>query len=210
MRASWIERQLVGGDVSLDLVNTVIYPDDVGRREDRLVTLDDVASWVACLGAVHGLSVLLFKDAHRQGTHPETEIERLRDVRQAVDRVCRPLAKGEGVAGDALQCLMSLHSALCDAIPFGRGADGLEVAFQGHDELGLRDLAILCAHCALKLLFSSHLGRLKVCPSCGWLFMDRSKNQRRLWCDMRICGNRSRVKRHYWRTKQAQGEFKCE
>ena len=43
--------------------------------------------------------------------------------------------------------------------------------------------------------------RLKQCPSedCGWLFMDRSKNASRRWCDMRTCGNRAKARRHYAR-----------
>ncbi len=39
--------------------------------------------------------------------------------------------------------------------------------------------------------------RLKVCknPGCRWLFVDRTKNQSRVWCDMSACGNRAKVGR---------------
>ncbi len=31
---------------------------------------------------------------------------------------------------------------------------------------------------------------------CGWLFLDTSRNHSRRWCDMRVCGNRDKVKRY--------------
>jgi predicted RNA-binding Zn ribbon-like protein len=38
--------------------------------------------------------------------------------------------------------------------------------------------------------------RLKVCPSetCQWAFYDRSRNRSAVWCDMKVCGNRAKVR----------------
>jgi len=40
--------------------------------------------------------------------------------------------------------------------------------------------------------------RLRRCgnASCGWLFVDRSRNRSRVWCDMSACGNREKGRRH--------------
>jgi hypothetical protein len=40
--------------------------------------------------------------------------------------------------------------------------------------------------------------RLRMCgnPLCGFLFLDRSRNASRVWCDATICGNRVRGRRH--------------
>ena len=48
------------------------------------------------------------------------------------------------------------------------------------------------------------LARLRICPNCNWLFIDRSRNASRLWCDMAVCGNRRKASRHYRRRKAAQ------
>lgn len=41
------------------------------------------------------------------------------------------------------------------------------------------------AHSAIELLTSSEeRNRIKVCPGCGWLFLDTSKNGSRRWCSM--------------------------
>lgn len=42
------------------------------------------------------------------------------------------------------------------------------------------------------------LRRLRICANdgCRWRFIDRSPAGRRVWCDMRTCGNRAKVARH--------------
>ena len=60
------------------------------------------------------------------------------------------------------------------------------------------------ARSAADLLTAEHFaGRLRQCcgDTCGWLFLDASKNRSRRWCDMRDCGNRAKVRRH--RLKQS-------
>jgi predicted RNA-binding Zn ribbon-like protein len=38
--------------------------------------------------------------------------------------------------------------------------------------------------------------RLKACrePSCRWAYYDRSRNRRRTWCSMELCGNRAKAR----------------
>ncbi len=54
---------------------------------------------------------------------------------------------------------------------------------------------------ALELLMSERRDRVRVCAAddCVWLFLDTSKNRSRRWCDMKQCGNRSKVRRFYKR-----------
>jgi predicted RNA-binding Zn ribbon-like protein len=49
---------------------------------------------------------------------------------------------------------------------------------------------------ALTLLMEKELSRTKRCAGmeCGWLFFDTTKNSRRRWCVMRVCGNRAKVR----------------
>jgi len=61
------------------------------------------------------------------------------------------------------------------------------------------------ARAAADLLTSDDLALVRQCASetCAWLFVDRTKNHRRRWCDMRICGNRDKARRYYQRQKKA-------
>jgi predicted RNA-binding Zn ribbon-like protein len=42
----------------------------------------------------------------------------------------------------------------------------------------------------------SRLGRCANTTSCGWLFLDTSKNQRRRWCAMETCGTVDKMQRY--------------
>jgi len=57
---------------------------------------------------------------------------------------------------------------------------------------------------ALSLLQPERLSRLRICANCGWLFVDRSRNASRIWCDMAVCGNRRKAARHYSRLKETE------
>ena len=57
------------------------------------------------------------------------------------------------------------------------------------------------ARSAVELLTSDEVRRVKQCDRCDWLFLDRSRNQKRRWCSMSACGNRVKMSRRYARTK---------
>ena len=59
---------------------------------------------------------------------------------------------------------------------------------------------------AADLLTSRELDNVRQCGSlpCGWLFLDRTKNLSRHWCQMKACGNRAKSRRHYARRKRQQ------
>jgi predicted RNA-binding Zn ribbon-like protein len=50
---------------------------------------------------------------------------------------------------------------------------------------------------AVRLFTQGDFHRIRECGghACGWLFYDRSKNNRRRWCEMEVCGNRAKQKR---------------
>ena len=59
------------------------------------------------------------------------------------------------------------------------------------------------ARAAAELLISDELAYVRQCASetCAWLFLDKTKNHRRRWCDMKSCGNRDKARRYYQRQK---------
>jgi predicted RNA-binding Zn ribbon-like protein len=58
---------------------------------------------------------------------------------------------------------------------------------------------------ALATLGQADLTRVKRCEGekCGWLFFDTTKNKSRRWCEMEVCGNRAKQKRHGARMRGA-------
>lgn len=47
--------------------------------------------------------------------------------------------------------------------------------------------------------------RFKACKGCGWAFYDESKNSSRRWCDMGLCGAKTKVAAYRKRKKEAAG-----
>ncbi|MFC5908688.1 CGNR zinc finger domain-containing protein [Streptacidiphilus monticola] len=52
-----------------------------------------------------------------------------------------------------------------------------------------------------QLAFTGSLDRVRLCaePGCGRVFWDASPNHSRRWCSMRLCGNRTKQRRHHAR-----------
>jgi predicted RNA-binding Zn ribbon-like protein len=56
------------------------------------------------------------------------------------------------------------------------------------------------AEVAIELFLSPFdLPRLRLCAAgdCDWAFLDTTRRQNRVWCDMSVCGNRAKAARHY-------------
>jgi predicted RNA-binding Zn ribbon-like protein len=85
-----------------------------------------------------------------------------------------------------------------------RSEGGLEWRF---DDMASSLNAILwpIARAAADLLVSSDLALVGACssPTCQWLFLDTSKNHHRRWCNMKVCGNRAKVRKFYAKKKTA-------
>jgi predicted RNA-binding Zn ribbon-like protein len=58
---------------------------------------------------------------------------------------------------------------------------------------------------AVRLFTEGDFHRIRECGghACGWLFYDRSKNNRRRWCEMEVCGNRAKQRRLAARRREA-------
>jgi predicted RNA-binding Zn ribbon-like protein len=85
----------------------------------------------------------------------------------------------------------------------------LALAWRDADRTDLDRVLWEAAASAADLLTSPDLARVKTCPGagCAWLFLDRSRNGTRRWCDMSVCGNRAKARRHYSRvTRQHRQE----
>jgi predicted RNA-binding Zn ribbon-like protein len=107
-------------------------------------------------------------------------------LREATYRTFAAVAAGRTPRGADVA---TIHDTYLDALRHARprvGADGLDWAWPA-GELPLPGWRV--AFDAVELLRSDRLDRVKSCqPSCGWLFLDTSKNHSRRWCSMRECG----------------------
>jgi predicted RNA-binding Zn ribbon-like protein len=88
----------------------------------------------------------------------------------------------------------------------------LEIRLQGQEfscrreMIQSRDARLLApvAWSAADLLASDQLHQVHQCASatCGWFFVDTTKNHSRRWCMMSDCGSMAKAKRYYQRKKK--------
>lgn len=55
----------------------------------------------------------------------------------------------------------------------------------------------LLSQAAAQLMLSAQLSQVRACAAdnCRWLFLDTSRNHTRRWCQMQVCGNRTKARR---------------
>ena len=193
----------VGGDPSLDLVNTVDWTAR-GPIEDRLTDYARLTRWAETAGVI----------PPRQGAqlraqaliHPRVAERVHRDaleLRWQLRRLFAAVVRGERVDGsEVLEAFnASLQRALSQlelgAVPRGApGAGPLRWSWQGASErLDSPLWPVLGA--AAELLASEDATRIRECAGddCGWMYVDRSRNGLRRWCQMETCGNREKARR---------------
>lgn len=134
------------------------------------------------------------------GRHPDAA-RRAAERGVAVARLIRRVLTARAT-GDALDPADLNHLNRELAVVFG--GLGLRASENGYSlawceaDANLEKVLWPAIRSAAELLTSPDPERLKICdaPDCRWLFLDRSRNGRRRWCDMKVCGNREKVRRH--------------
>lgn len=173
--------KLVGGRPSLDLVNTISWP-DTERAHDWLDSVGNLQRWLKAVG-LQGLPAkhLVLKSAI--------------DVRSTVAAVLRPLAHARSPSPEAVE---RFNTRVVNAIA-QRFIDPATLAWRWHTPGNTIDVFAPVFLDASELITAGDHQRLRHCPACDWLFEDQSRNGQRRWCDMADCGSRDKSRRYYAR-----------
>ena len=192
----WAER--VGNHVALDLVNTVAWRLDPARRVDRLADGASLVRWVRFVGVIDDdRRAALSEEVARDDAAAERVAADVRRARELLYAVLQPLATArEPDPGD----VAALQDRLVSVLDRAELASVLPTKWS-HPLESLADLPVALGLQAWSLLQEDRLARLRQCQdaSCGWLFVDRTRNGSRVWCSSADCGNRTRARRHYQR-----------
>ena len=201
MTVTWTPHRFTGGLLALDTANTVVLRNDPERTSDRF---DDPSEIARFADAASRFRAAELGDRPLAAPAPETIAPVVLSIREATDRLFRgAVSKGAVVTTDLPEFLR----ACADGLAGSRteiGAPGRPFG----DPLTPIAFEAALAVSALSLLRDDTVARLKICPNCTWLFVDRSRNSSRLWCDMAVCGNRQKASRHYRRRRMAENEVK--
>ena len=193
---------LIGGALCLDFVNTVDPRHAPGRRE-YLDSYPALVAWGGHAGVIDADQGERLREAAAvQPAEAGRVLNRAIRLRETLyplfsqaGRGPRPARDDPGVLQAEVTCALA-HFRLAWS-PAGFGWEWDQAGS------GLDRVLWPVAWSAAELLMQGPLERIRECPgqdTCGWLFLDLSKNASRRWCDMRVCGNRAKARRHYERT----------
>jgi predicted RNA-binding Zn ribbon-like protein len=188
--------EFVGGSVALDFANTLGGMHSSPTHE-HLIEYADLVEFGRGAGTLSRPETRrLTEDAARQPTRAAAVLRRAIALREAIWRVFDALAKSE--RADAAD-LATIQEEEVGALKHARfEQSGSDVAYRWSDEPLLDRPLWDIARAAAELLRSkSDLSRVRECGSdtCEWLFIDKSRNHSRRWCDMNDCGNAAKVRR---------------
>jgi len=183
--------RLDGGRLCLDFVNSIHdrYAEDA---EDYIGEPERFIEWCLRAGALGPRERIAVPEGAGQRAAWMRQVRTLRDHLHAL---LASRIDGMQAPADAVQGVDQwLHRAWSSQ---ALGADG---RMHWRDDarnvlLPLKRIALD----ALDLLGASSAPPLRRCcntSSCGWLFLDTSKNQRRRWCAMETCGTADKMKRY--------------
>jgi predicted RNA-binding Zn ribbon-like protein len=199
-------RDLIGGNVVLDLVNTV-----TARNALPIDWLDGyprLLEWARLSGSFdEGALRTLERMSAKDPLGAREAVARLRELRESLLEIIVAAIEAREAPSDQLRQLERAWQEAAEHAYLGSTHGHV------HPELsversGLEYLRHELALRAMDLLGSLPMDRTRVCPgsACGWLFIDTSRGGKRRWCDMATCGNASKSRRHYQRQHLSRSE----
>lgn len=190
--------QYVGGDPALDLINTVDWTSR-GPEDERLASFEQLTRWAEGAGVIDATTG---RRLRRLGeAHPRAAAGTLAyaiRTRDTLHQLFDAIARGDSASAELARFNRALREPLSglDVGPAVGAGGSYRWRWRG-EESDPRALVWRVLWSAASLLRSDEIGNVRVCDGddCGWMYVDRSRNGFRRWCQMRTCGTRAKTRR---------------
>ena len=205
--------KFIGGDVSLDFVNTVngriSNPNKKSGRDyydafpsDKLENYADLIAWSLKAGLFSEKEAgKLLRIGEDKLQAANAVFKRALNLRECVYRLFKSVVEGWQPEAEDLEKLNRELSLARRHQKLSTAEKGF--VFEWIDRPEALDRMIWqITVSAADLLINEDLTRIRQCANdvCNWLFLDTSRNHTRQWCVMKDCGNLAKVRR--FRAKQ--------
>jgi predicted RNA-binding Zn ribbon-like protein len=195
------ELRLLGGRLAFDFLNTV-DPRHGKRRQEFLTDFPALTRWAVRAGAIDSETGRRLLD--RAEENPRAAGLAFRDalaLRERLYEVFSSLAADVQPQPSSVQALSLAHATALSHSLILPAADSYEWGWDEHPRYLDRPIWPIVRD-AGEVLTTCDVKRIRECPGpdgCGWIFYDASRNGKRRWCSMDVCGNRAKGRRHYAR-----------
>jgi predicted RNA-binding Zn ribbon-like protein len=187
--------EFVGGSIALDFANTLGGMHSAPTHE-HLLEYRDLVEFARIAGTLSSSQARrLIGEGGRRPARATAVLRRAIALRETIWRAFDAFAKSARADPADLAAIHQEDLAVLAHARIKQNEAGVD--YEWSDELSLDRPLWQIARSAADLLRSRDLANVRECGSetCEWLFIDKSRNHTRRWCDMNDCGNRAKVRR---------------
>ncbi|ELR70350.1 Hypothetical protein C900_04035 [Fulvivirga imtechensis AK7] len=196
---------LHGGWLCLDFINTV-HDWTVDQPYDYLSSYEAVLKWSKRLKVLPEDDINALREKYEQDREAgEQVLDQMNKARKVLHELFLVVIRNSPIAEDIKKQFNKLLGSALSNLQIM--VDGSILPQEYWDGMDLEKPLYPVMKSAYDLLMSDRLSRVKECGACGWLFLDKSKNNSRRWCDMQACGSTVKAKRYYRKKKEMDKEL---
>jgi predicted RNA-binding Zn ribbon-like protein len=193
--------QLVAGHLALDFANTLDYRYDPDRLIDLLPSYERFLVFCRQSEVITAAQMRKLLDGLSE-SESQSVLKEVIALREALYFLILSAMHGRSPEGSHLRALNRFLSEARAVDQIAWHKRSFVRSFRDVTERPDGPLRQV-VDAAVVLITSSDIHNVRECSekTCRWFFLDRSRNHSRRWCDMQLCGNRSKAKRFYARTR---------
>lgn len=202
-----VKFQIIAGEIAIDFINTLDNRAVPERQQELLLTYQHLIAWAKQAGAIrHSQYTGLHRQAEIRPDEAEAVLRGAVELRECLYHVMESVLKKRPAPAEDLAAFSGILGEALSRVQMKpvRPGRGYRLDWDP-EEPDLQSVLWPIVRSASTLLTSPDLAYLRECGdhTCRWMFVDRSKNHSRHWCDMKICGNRMKARKFYRRQRSA-------
>jgi predicted RNA-binding Zn ribbon-like protein len=189
----------IGGNPALDLVNTTDWTRR-GPENERLTDFSQLTGWAEGAGILSSRGAAALRSRARvKPREAEAAYRAALKTRHVLHALFTEVAIGRR-SGDELGEFNQLLGRSLEHMRIvpGKGQHAFRLSWE-EPETRLDAIPWPVVWSAATLLASDEWSQIRICggEDCGWMYVDRSRNGLRRWCQMETCGTREKSRRRY-------------
>ena len=193
--------RLDGGILCFDFINT-IHSRNEENSHDYIKCYEDFIEWCEKVELLSGnqvneLKLLVVKNPKKS----KKNLKIIKEAREILYLLFSNYSSKNKIDNEILEKYNSHLQQAFSKLVIKQTTDGVRVSLINEVDF-LFPLRIIMKS-SYDALTTFPRERIKECTSCGWIFLDKTKNAGRKWCNMKTCGSIDKSLRYYYRKKGA-------